>query len=160
MNVQHNVELPDGPTAQLFASRTSFSWKGFVLLSQYVAVCDFGDQDVIDRDAVLLYEAAFRKAKKVNRIPLPRGLQFGFMIIPCLIVDKANESLLQFARHAPRKHWSVFEFPIVVERRTGKVSYFKDTPLWGAFFFSDLRKLAEQCIEIPVLTANIGTHPR
>jgi hypothetical protein len=36
--VSREVTLPDGPTAKIAASRTYFSWKGLVILSQHIVV--------------------------------------------------------------------------------------------------------------------------
>jgi hypothetical protein len=130
MRVSKDIELPVGPVAALFGSRTYFSWKGFVILSQHVAVCDY----------------AFRQAKKVNRVPLLRGMQFGFMVIPCLVVASADAALVDYPESRPRKHWSLFEFPVVVDRGTGRTHYYDQTAMWGAFFFSDMRELVRRCI--------------
>src|SRR5437016_2876516 len=86
LRVTHDVQLPDGPIAALFASRTYFSWKGLVILSQHVAVCDYSDRKATVSDAQALFEASFRRAKKVNWVPLLRGMQFGYMVVPCLVV--------------------------------------------------------------------------
>jgi hypothetical protein len=135
LRVSRQVQLPDGPMVDLFGSRTYFSWKGLVVLSQHVAV----------RDAKALFDAGFRQAKKVNRVPLLRGMQFGFMVIPCLVVETADKALIEYAESRPPKHWSLFEFPVVVDRSTGRTHYYNHTALWGAAFFSDMRKLAEHC---------------
>jgi hypothetical protein len=146
MRVSHRVKLPDGPVADLFGSRTYFSWKGFVILSQHVAVCDYAGRTATPADAQALFNAAFRQAKKVNRVPLLRGMQFGYMIIPCMVVASAGDDLIDYAESRPRKHWSLFEFPVVIDRGTGRTYYYRQTALWGAFFFSDMRELVEQCI--------------
>ena len=146
MRVSRHVELPDGPVADLFGSRTYVSWKGFVILSQHVAVCDYADRTATPADARSLFDAAFRRAKKVNRVPLLRGMQFGFMVIPCLVVASADPALVEYAESRPRKHWSLFEFPVVVDRGTGRTHYYRETAMWGAFFFSDMRELVRRCI--------------
>jgi hypothetical protein len=146
MQVSRGVELPDGSMADLFASRTYFSWKGLVLLSQHVAVRDYAGSTATPKDAKALFDVGFRQAKKVNRVPLLRGMQFGFMVIPCLVVATADRTLIEYAEHSPRKHWSLFEFPVVVDRSTGRTHYYHQAALWGAFFFSDMQDLVERCI--------------
>ena len=86
LRVAHQVELPGGPVADLFGSRTYFSWKGLVLISQHVAVRDYADARPTVADAKALFDAGFRQAKKVNRVPLLRGMQFGYIVITCLVV--------------------------------------------------------------------------
>jgi hypothetical protein len=145
LRVSNQVQLPGGPVADLFGSRTYFSWKGLVILSQHVAVRDYGATAASPADAKALFEASFRQAKKVNRWPLLRGMQFGYMVVTCLVVETADTALIEYAVSRPPKHWSLFEFPVVVERSTGRTHYYNHTALWGAAFFSDMRKLAERC---------------
>lgn len=145
LRVSSQVQLPDGPVADLFGSRTYFSWKGLVILSQHVAVRDYAGAAASPADAKALFDASFRQAKKVNRVPLVRGMQFGYMVVPCLVVETADRALIEHAESRPPKHWSLFEFPVVVDRSTGRTHYYNQTAIWGAAFFSDMRKLAKQC---------------
>ena len=145
LRVSSQVSLPDGPTVDLFGSRTYFSWKGLVLISQHVAVRDCTGTRPTAGDAKELFEAGFRQAKRVNRVPLLRGMQFGYMIVPCLVVRAADPALIEYAESRPPKHWSLFEFPVIVDRSTGQTHYYNHTALWGGFYFSDMRKLASTC---------------
>jgi hypothetical protein len=81
--VSRNVELSDGKKADIAASRTYISWKGLVILSQHIVVrhIDNATQD----DAKALFKAGFRFGKKANWVPLLRGLQFGYMVIPVIV---------------------------------------------------------------------------
>lgn len=146
MRVSRHVELPGGPVADLFGSRTYFSWKGLVILSQHVAVFDYTERAATTVDVQSLFDAAFQRAKKVNRVPLRPGMQFGYLVMPCLVVKSVGKALVEYAEGRPPKHWSVLEFPVVVDRSTGKVHFYNQTAVWGAFYFSDMRKLVRQCI--------------
>ena len=145
LRISSQVQLPDGPVVDLFGSRTYFSWKGLVVLSQHVAVREYAGATASPADAKALFEASFRQAKKVNRVPLLRGMQFGYMVIPCLVVASADRALIEYAESRPPKHWSLFEFPVVVDRSTGRTHYYNQTAIWGAAFFSDMRKVAKRC---------------
>jgi hypothetical protein len=145
LRVSRQVQLPDGPMMDLFGSRTYLSWKGLVIVSQHVAVRECRGTAATPADVKLLFNASFRQAKKVNRVPLLRGMQFGFMVIPCLVVATADRALIEYAESRPPKRWSLFEFPVVVDRSTGQTHYYNQTALWGAFLFSDMRKLAKGC---------------
>lgn len=140
------VELPEGPVVDLFGSRTYFWWKGLVILSQHVAVRDDAGTAATPADAQVLFDASFHQAKKVNRVSLLRGMQFGYVVIPCLIVAAADKALIEYAESRPPKRWSVFEFPVVVDRSTGRTHYCTQTATWGAFYFSDARDLVKRCI--------------
>lgn len=94
-NVSRDVILSDGNTAEAAASRTYFSWKGLVILSQHILVrhVDHATQ----QDAKALFDAGFRYGKKVNRVPLLRGMQFGYMIIPVIVGESPADALIQSA---------------------------------------------------------------
>ena len=143
--VSRNVDLPDGNRADITASRTYFSWKGLVILSQHVVVrhLDNATRD----DAKALFDSGFRFGKKANRVPLLRGMQFGYMIIPVLVGESPDSSLLEASSQRPPRHWSLFEYPVVVDLSANQIICFKGTAVWGAFFFSDMRKVAETYIK-------------
>lgn len=145
LHVSRQVELPGGPVVDLFGSRNYFSWKGLVIISQHVAVRDCAGSEATPADAQALFQAGFRRAKQVNRWPLLRGMQFGYMVIPCLVVATATKALIDYAESRQSRHWSLFEFPVVVDRSTGRTHYYTHTGIWGAFFFSDMRELAKRC---------------
>jgi len=142
--VSRHMGLPGGRTADLVGSRLYFSWKGLVLVSQHVVVHSI--ESATKADAEELFDAGFRYAKKVNRVPLLRGLQFGYMVIPCLVVRHRDEGLVRYVESRPRKHWAMFEFPVVVDLSARAVHYYQKTPIWGGFFYSDMRDLVENGI--------------
>jgi hypothetical protein len=139
-----SARLRNGSQVDLVGSRTYFSLKGLVLLSQHIVVKKVENANV--PDLTTLFDTAFRFGKKRNWIPLLRGMQFGYMIIPVIVTLKLQPELAEYATARPRKHWSLFEFPVVVEADTGRVEYFRGTALWGGFYFSDMRQVAERFI--------------
>jgi hypothetical protein len=142
--VSHDVLLPDGSTADLAASRTTFSWKGLVIISQHLLLRHLSSATAADFYA--LFDSGFLYAKRVNRVPLLRGMQFAYMIVPCIAIDSVTPDLALFASSRPRKHWAIFEFPVLYDLSTGQAHYFHETAMWGAFFFSDLRSLTQSTI--------------
>ena len=139
--VVSNPSLPDGIPTALAASRTFWTWKGLVIFSQHVLLRR--QESATPRDLMAFFEAGLAYAKSVNRVPLLPGMQFGYMILPCLAVDHADDDLIAFASCTPRQHFSIFEFPVVLDLGTNQMHYFTGTSPWGAFFFSDLRALVE-----------------
>jgi hypothetical protein len=135
--VDDQGDLGRGATAALVASRTTFSWKGLVLLSQHVVVRAIARPTPADIEA--LCEGSFHVARKRNKVPLPRGLQFGYMIVPVVVADEVSQAVLDLVSRAPPKRLGIFTLPVICEAATGNVHFFRGTPLWGAFFFSDLR---------------------
>jgi len=143
--VSRDIQLPGGALVDITASRTYFSWKGLVILSQHVIIKRIDNATVADMKE--LFDAGFRFGKKVNRVPLLRGLQFGYMILPVIVSREPKSELIEYVSASPRKHWSLFEFPVVIDLSTGNVSYFRKTAAWGAFFFSDMRSVVSKYIE-------------
>jgi hypothetical protein len=142
--VSREVALPNGPMANIAASRTYFSWKGLVILSQHIVVRQLDNARTQDIQA--LFETGFQFGKHANRIPLLRGMQFGYMIIPVIVGTNPDGALVQYVSSAPRKHWSLFEYPVLVDSHYSKTFSFQGTAAWGAFFFSDMRKVVEKYI--------------
>ena len=142
--VSRSVALPDGSTADLAASRTAFSWKCFVVLSQHLLLRSLSTCSISELQT--FFETGFRYGKHVNRVPLLRGLRFGYMIIPCVAVESATPELIAYATSCPRKHWSLFEFPVVHDLSSGQTYFYRETGAWGALFFSDMRSIVESSI--------------
>jgi hypothetical protein len=90
----------------LFGSRTYFSWKGLVIISQRVSVRNSAGTTATPADAQALFDGSFRQAKKVNRVPLLRGMRFGFMVTPCLVVATADKALIAYAESRRPRHCS------------------------------------------------------
>ena len=146
--VSRQVELANGLTADITASRTTFSWKGLVILSQHLVLQHVDNASVPDLQG--LSKEAFRFGKKANRVPLLRGMQFGYMIIPVIIGCDLDDAALEYASQSPRKHWALFEYPVAIDLTTNRIEYFRGTAVWGAFFFSDLRRIVEKYVERPL----------
>jgi hypothetical protein len=143
--VVRNVQLPGGSTAALAASRAHFSWKGLVILSQHVVVAEIENATVGSVET--LFDASFGYAKRVNKIPLPRGFQFGYSVIPTIITKNPSAELIAYVTKSPRKHFALFELPVVIDATSGAVNYFHGRPLWGFLYFSDMRAIVEKYIE-------------
>lgn len=145
--VSRSVALPDGNTADLTASRTAFTWKFFVVLSQHFLLRRASTCSIPEIQS--FFDAGFRYGKRINRVPLVRGLQFGYMIIPCVAVENATPELIAYATSRPRKHWSLFEFPVVYDLSSGHTHFYRDTAFWGALYFSDMRSIVESSLVTP-----------
>ncbi len=139
------MALPDGSTVDLAARRNSFSWKRLVLLSQHVLVTHKTAPTVADFQT--LFQSGFEYAKKVNEVPLLRGMQFGYMIVPCIAAPSIDDAVVSNVTGQPGKHWSLYELPVAVDLGTGGTHYFRGRSAWGALFFSNLRAIAADYIE-------------
>lgn len=144
-SVARDVTMPDGSSVALAASRTYFSWKFFVILSEHVIVAEIENATVGDMQS--LFATGFAHAKRVNPIPLPRGMQFGYIVIPTIITKNPSRELIDYATRRPQKRFALFELPLVIDAVSGAVNYFTGLALWGGLYFSDMRKIASKYIE-------------
>ena len=143
--VSRDVTLPDGNEVGLAARRNVFLWKGLVFLSQHILVTQKTSPTIADFQS--LFQSGFEHAKKVNRIPLLRGMQFGYMVIPCIAGPDLGGGVVRNVAGQPDKHWSLYEFPVAVNLGSGETHYFRGRSMWGALFFSNLRGLASDHLE-------------
>lgn len=127
------------------ASRTYFSLKGLVILSQHLFFQH--KESVTINDFKELYSSGFKLAKKINKVPLPRGFQFGYMILPVIASENISNDVLDYVSETPAKHFSIFEFPVVFDLKNDRAIFYRKTPTWGAFFYKDLRDVVEDYIE-------------
>ncbi|HEU4390301.1 MAG TPA: hypothetical protein VFV34_21035 [Blastocatellia bacterium] len=57
------------------------------------------------------------------------------------ITSNLDPRMAQFIRDAaPQKHWAAAEIPVAFDTATGQVSYFENTPLWGAAYYAGFRR--------------------
>ncbi|MFT7578850.1 MAG: hypothetical protein ACI9MR_000511 [Myxococcota bacterium] len=139
------IPLANGETGEITAHRTSFTWKGLVWLSHHLVLTQ--KENPTPEDFKTLFDASFKFGKKVNSVPLPRGFQFGYLVVPIIAAHSFDQAALDYVTSAPSKHFSLFEFPVLVDLKTGKAHYFEKTGMWGAAFFSDLRKIAATYVD-------------
>jgi len=115
-------------------------------MSQHLLIARMKNAQVDDMEQ--LFNTGFKFGKQINRVPLLRGMQFGYMIIPVIATSNPCKDLLEYAISQPRKHWSLFGFPVVLDLESGETHYYRKTSAWGAFFFSNMRDVISRYIEV------------
>ncbi|MDH5655153.1 MAG: hypothetical protein OEZ34_04560 [Spirochaetia bacterium] len=146
LKVRENIELPGGISCDLAGEKTYFSFKGLVVLSRYFLIQK--KDNVTVEDLKHLFDSGFTWAKRVNRVPLFRGLQFAYLVIPVIVSETTpSQETLNYIESGARKHFSLFEFPVIIDLQAGKAHYLRKTQLWGAFYYSDMRKAVSKFIE-------------
>lgn len=126
----------------LVASRGYLSWKGLVFQSQHIFCAAIAKPDRTDFEA--LFTNGYQHAKRNRRVPWPRGLQYGFMILPVIVADEISQDVVGFVTSQPKKRFSIFEFPVAIDAATGTAHCFRKTAAWGAFYFKDLRTVVDR----------------
>ncbi len=81
-----------------------------------------------------------------GKTKIPRGLGCSLVVYPVLLVDEVSSELRQFAGSYTPKHWSVVEFPVVVERSTWSLAMLERAPLWGAAYYRKTCRDAQELL--------------
>lgn len=116
----------------------SFQPLKFGLVDTVVVV---GSAETAD-EAAAFSEAAFDYGLELKS-PLPRGLGGNLVVYPVLVTDA---DLGEWIAEYEPKHWSSFEFPVVVDPGAGTVDYDTATPLWGGLYYRGFRRRAEKTL--------------
>jgi len=88
-------------------------------------------------------EAAFEYGLSV-KTKLPRGLGGNLVVYPVVVTEA---DLADWVLEYEPKHWSSFEFPVVIEPIEGTVDYYESTPLWGTIYYKGFRETAETTLK-------------
>lgn len=153
-DISRNIELPNGESASLVASRTEFSLPGLANVSVIEHLFLQHRPGAAAADFDFLFEGGFQYAGgKLRRFPVwpPRS---GHLILPCLAVDTVTPELISFASGRPPKRWMRFEFPVLFDLSTGSAYCCATTPALGAMFFPSARALVNLAFEIEPSTTS------
>lgn len=82
-------------------------------------------------ESCLQYACAHKKG-------LPRGFQNGIVSYSILVSDAIDPAAIAFVSERPKKHWSAFEMPILVDLSKGTLHYYRENIVWGAIYDSFL----------------------
>ena len=165
-HVRQDITLPDNAPCQMAASKLYFTWKGPLLISQHVFFRHVANPTI--QDVKQLFESGLQFAKRNNRVPLLLGMNFGYMIINCIISEQETEtsipvlppipepnntinthlpSLLQYVVRAPKAHFCVVEFPVLYSLPSQNAHYFRSNTTWGAWMYPIARNIVGTYIE-------------
>lgn len=65
---------------------------------------------------------------------LPRGFQNGIVSFSVLACDNPSPDAIAFATARPKKHFSAFEVPILVDLSAERIYYYNGEMVWGAMY--------------------------
>ena len=88
---------------------------------------------------------AFQFALRSKTILLPCGLFESVWCFAVAITANLDPQVAHSIRFsAPPKHWSSGEMPVAFDALMGQLSYFEQTPIWGAAYYAGFRKQIER----------------
>lgn len=143
--VRTSVQLGTSQVS-FMASKVFFMPVGFALLSTHVVALEKDEAKPGDID--IIFEIGFELAKRFNRIPLLRGMQFGYEIMPLIIGKNPHEETAMYAVSAPTMpKFGVQNFPIVIDVETCRPAFFEGFKMRGASFTLIAQKVVTKAIE-------------
>lgn len=128
------------------------AWIPIAMLSTHIVVLEKDKAN--PQDIQNLFDIGFGLAKRINRIPLLRGMQFGYAVIPIVVGRDPDAELLRYAAAAPRRHWALFEFPVVVDLTKYEVAFFEGLKTHGALIWPILQEIIIKHVE-PLIDASV-----
>lgn len=126
------------------ASRTKLA---FPMVIESIHIVALEQDGAKWRDMKELFKTGFKLGKRINRVPLLRGMQFGYCIIPIIIGNEPDSDLLSNAALVPKRHWALVEFPVVVDLTGFRVAFFEGYDQEGGMFWPMLQKIVTDHIE-------------
>lgn len=88
--------------------------------------------------------SAFQFSNNNKQVSLPNGLFAATFCFAVAMTENLSPETADVIRNTtPVKHWSAFEYPVVMDLVSGNLVYFEKTPLWGAAYFAGFRRMIE-----------------
>jgi len=66
---------------------------------------------------------------------------------PIIVTETISEEVRNFIKSYNNKHFSMFEFPVIMELSSGNLSYFTGTPMVGFAMYEGLRNNAKKWLQ-------------
>jgi hypothetical protein len=123
--------------------KRAFKVSKFGLVETVVAVFDCGDVGTVSRVRDRC-GATFRYGLS-EKFPLPRGLGSTTVVYPVFVGRDVSHLEAWVKEYAP-KHWSAFEFPVVVDLEEPSVAFNESTPVWGSLYYRGFRSFASHVL--------------
>ncbi len=102
----------------------------------------------IDLDNIINYSSICTDYALKSYKGLPIGFQNGITSFNVLVSENVSEEAKKYAVSRPRKHFSLFEMPIIYNLANRKIYYYKDTPKWGSIYYRHFREYIEKHFNI------------
>ncbi|HEY6469514.1 MAG TPA: hypothetical protein VI434_07080 [Candidatus Dormibacteraeota bacterium] len=141
--VRPNVSV-GGEVAGLWAERRNFQPGLFSTVSTFVVI---RLDTAIDAAHVTAFSSACFEAA-ADRTGGGRGLGSSGVCFAVTVIPHADPSVISAVEStAPTKHWSSFEFPVLVDLGASTVSFYRQRVLWGAGYVGKFRRDAERWLQ-------------
>jgi hypothetical protein len=127
-------------------SRNKVSVSKFGISSTYAGVKYV--ENGVDANWMKQFGSNFFKYAYNHRKGMPVGIGASLTVYPLLITESISFELAGFMKSYAPKHYSAFEFPVVLDFVHDNLYYLESTPMWGALYYSGFRKEAYQLYSV------------
>mgnify|MGYP003408851315 CR=1 FL=1 len=102
----------------------------------------------IELDDSEIYSSNCTKYASKNYKGLPRGFQNGVVSFNVLVSEVVTDEAIEFVTSRPKKHFAVFEMPIIYDLSRNKLYYYEDNQLWGSVYQKYLRSYLDKHFKV------------
>lgn len=119
-----------------------FKWEWLATKLKIFSIISF--KESIDKETILSYNTHCYGYSKRNYKRLGKGLQNGFVSFAILATENIDKSAIEFIETGLSKHYSAFEFPILIDLKNEKIIYNSKNPMWGSMYYSFFKGYIEE----------------
>jgi hypothetical protein len=130
--------------ATLKARRREMKASRFGIVETVVAVSTIYSQP--SPDQLRSFGSEIVRSALNGKTRLPRGLGSSVVVYPVLVAERVSDELTRFTNSYAPKHWSILEFPIVVDAEASSLVLRNTTPVWGAAYYRTTRRDAHDLL--------------
>jgi len=141
-SVTRNVATSDY-SFDVIAVRSAFELSKFGKMTRFIIAAAVNP---VDAKTVQDYSSKSTKYALDNRDSLlPLGFGGSLLSVPVIVSDDFTDELKKWITETvAEKHWSAFEFPVLISPKAHQIYCCKKTPVWGAAYYKGFRKFVEK----------------
>jgi hypothetical protein len=141
-SITRNV-TSNGYNMEVIAVKSAFELLKFGRMTRFIIAAAVNP---VDAKTVQDYSSRSTKYALDNRDSLlPRGFGGSLLSVPVIVSNDFTDELKKWITEtSAEKHWSAFEFPVLISTEAHQIFYCKRTPVWGAAYYKGFRKFVEQ----------------
>ena len=114
-----------------------FKWKWSATKLKIFSFIKFSD--IISLNQLEDYSSACLAYARKNKKGLPIGFQNGIVCNNVLVSESVNDSVISFVTSRPKKHFCVFEMPIIFDLSKNKLFFYNGEIVWGVMYQSFIK---------------------
>lgn len=97
---------------------------------------------MIEQDRAALEE----RARGLDPSRLPKGFQKGVAVLSAYVAGRVDDDARRLCTSKPKTRFAFFFLSGALDRSTGEAHFLRETPMWGALFFSKFRFILDRVL--------------